>query len=115
MIRVAVDALGGDRAPEEIVAGAAEAASPGIEPVLYGPSGLAANGLPLVAASEAIEMDEIGVNAGPDQLERRGHLVRERLGQRQVNDLRTARRATGENLGRRTDTPAAGPKHRGGA
>ena len=63
MVRVAVDALGGDRAPEEIVAGAAGAASPDIEPVLYGPSGLAANGLPLVAASEAIEMDESPVEA----------------------------------------------------
>jgi len=62
-VRVAVDALGGDRAPEEIVAGAAEAASPRIEPVLYGPSGLDAMGLSLVEAGEAIEMDESPVEA----------------------------------------------------
>ena len=38
MTRVAVDAMGGDRAPEEIVAGALEAASPQITPVLVGPA-----------------------------------------------------------------------------
>ena len=36
-IRVAVDAMGGDRAPDEIVAGAREALSTTIEPVLFGP------------------------------------------------------------------------------
>ncbi|MCC6223401.1 MAG: phosphate acyltransferase PlsX [Thermoleophilia bacterium] len=36
-VRVAVDAMGGDRAPEEIVAGAREARTDGIVPVLYGP------------------------------------------------------------------------------
>src|SRR5919109_519705 len=35
-IRVAVDAMGGDRAPEEVVAGALEAASADVAPVLYG-------------------------------------------------------------------------------
>ena len=35
-IRVAVDAMGGDRAPQEIVAGALLAASDTVEPVLYG-------------------------------------------------------------------------------
>ena len=41
VIRVAVDALGGDRAPEEIVAGAARrAASSEIQPILFGPPGL---------------------------------------------------------------------------
>ena len=58
MIRVAVDALGGDRAPEEIVAGALEAASDGIEPILYGPAGLDTGGLPLVETTQAIAMDE---------------------------------------------------------
>jgi glycerol-3-phosphate acyltransferase PlsX len=36
-IRVAVDAMGGDRAPEEIVAGARAARTDGIVPVLFGP------------------------------------------------------------------------------
>jgi glycerol-3-phosphate acyltransferase PlsX len=63
MIRVAVDALGGDRAPDEIVAGAAAAAAPGIEPVLYGPEGLDSLGLPLIATSGAIEMDDHPVEA----------------------------------------------------
>jgi len=63
MIRVAVDALGGDRAPEEIVAGAAAAASSEIEPVLYGPSGLDTHGLRLVEAGATIEMDEHPVEA----------------------------------------------------
>ena len=63
MIRVAVDALGGDRAPDEIVAGAAAAASSEIEPVLFGPAGLDTLGLELVVASESIGMDEHPVEA----------------------------------------------------
>jgi phosphate acyltransferase len=63
MTRVAVDALGGDSAPEEIVAGALEAASPGIQPILYGPPGLDTHGLPLVEASGILEMDEHPVEA----------------------------------------------------
>ena len=43
--------MGGDRGPETIVAGAAEAASAGIEPVLFGPPGLDTLGLPLVEAT----------------------------------------------------------------
>jgi len=58
VIRVAVDALGGDRAPEEIVAGAREAASSEIQPVLFGPAGLETAGLPLVETTDAIDMDE---------------------------------------------------------
>ena len=42
MTRIAIDAMGGDRAPDEIVAGALEAASPQITPVLVGPAGLPA-------------------------------------------------------------------------
>src|SRR5712691_4569447 len=57
-VRVAVDAMGGDRAPDEIVAGAIDAASPGIVPVLFGPEGLDAHGLEHVVASETIAMDE---------------------------------------------------------
>jgi glycerol-3-phosphate acyltransferase PlsX len=56
--RVAVDALGGDRAPGEIVAGALEAAADGIDVVLFGPTGLDTGGLPLVDAPESIDMAE---------------------------------------------------------
>src|SRR5919206_2824815 len=56
--RIAVDALGGDRAPEEVVAGALEAAGPDLVPILHGPEGLDTGGLELVVAPERIEMDE---------------------------------------------------------
>ena len=68
-IRVAVDALGGDRAPEEVVAGAAEAASAEIQPILFGPAGLDTQGLELVVTTQAIGMDEKpaeAVKAKPD-------------------------------------------------
>jgi phosphate acyltransferase len=55
--RVAVDARGGDRAPAEVVAGAAEAADD-IDVVLYGPAGLDTRGLPLVEAPDVIDMAE---------------------------------------------------------
>jgi glycerol-3-phosphate acyltransferase PlsX len=58
MARVAVDAMGGDRAPDEIVAGALEAAGEGIEPVLFGRSGLDTCGLELVVAPDVIGMHE---------------------------------------------------------
>ena len=57
-MRVAVDAMGGDRAPDEIVAGALDAASPAIVPVLFGPEGLEAGGLEHVVAAATIAMDE---------------------------------------------------------
>jgi glycerol-3-phosphate acyltransferase PlsX len=57
-VRIAVDALGGDRAPEEIVAGAVDAASPAIRPILFGPADLDAQGLELVPTDGAIEMHE---------------------------------------------------------
>jgi glycerol-3-phosphate acyltransferase PlsX len=63
MIRVAVDALGGDRAPDEIVAGALDAASAEIQPLLVGPPSLDAHGLPLIAASDAIDMDDHAVDS----------------------------------------------------
>ncbi len=69
MIRVAVDALGGDRAPEEIVAGALAAAAEGIEVTLHGPAGLDTGGLELVVAKTAIGMAEKpaeAVRAKPD-------------------------------------------------
>jgi glycerol-3-phosphate acyltransferase PlsX len=58
MARVAVDALGGDQAPDEVVAGALEASRSGIDVVLYGPPDLATHGLPLVEALDAIDMAE---------------------------------------------------------
>jgi glycerol-3-phosphate acyltransferase PlsX len=56
--RIAIDAMGGDRAPDEIVAGALEAVSPQITPVLVGPAGLDTGGLELVEAATTIAMDE---------------------------------------------------------
>jgi glycerol-3-phosphate acyltransferase PlsX len=58
MTRVAVDAMGADRGPEEIVAGALAAASETVEPIIVGPSGLDTQGLSLLEASEVIAMDE---------------------------------------------------------
>jgi phosphate acyltransferase len=70
VVRVAVDALGGDRAPAEVVAGALDAASTGIQVTLHGPAGLDTGGLPLVVAGdEAIGMAEKpaeAVRAKPD-------------------------------------------------
>ena len=69
MIRVAVDALGGDKAPEEVVAGALAARTHSIQPVLYGPAGLDPYDLPLVTTTERIAMDEKpaeAVRAKPD-------------------------------------------------
>jgi glycerol-3-phosphate acyltransferase PlsX len=57
-VRVAVDAMGGDRAPEEVVAGAVDARSETIEPILFGPAGLATHGLELVDAPDTIAMEE---------------------------------------------------------
>jgi phosphate acyltransferase len=58
LIRVAVDALGGDRGPETIVAGALDARSKTIQPILFGPAGLDTQGLELVEAPDMIAMDE---------------------------------------------------------
>jgi len=58
MIRVAVDAMGGDRGPEEIVAGAVDAASDTLQPVIVGPRRLDTNGLELIEAPDVIAMDE---------------------------------------------------------
>jgi phosphate acyltransferase len=58
VIRIAVDAMGGDNAPDEIVAGALEAASAGIKPILTGPPGLDTGGLELIEAPQVIAMDE---------------------------------------------------------
>jgi glycerol-3-phosphate acyltransferase PlsX len=55
--------MGGDRAPEEVVAGALEASSPQITPVLVGPPGLDTGGLELVEAATTIAMDEKPIEA----------------------------------------------------
>ena len=59
--RVAVDAMGGDRAPEEIVAGAVEARSDTVEPVLFGRGEELeplAQDLEIVHADDVVAMDE---------------------------------------------------------
>jgi glycerol-3-phosphate acyltransferase PlsX len=58
MTRIAVDAMGGDRGPDEIVAGAVEAQGDGLTPVLFGPVGLDAHGLELHEAPDVIDMHE---------------------------------------------------------
>ena len=59
MLPVAVDAMGGDKAPGEILAGARAAVAQGIPVVLVGPEGLDGIGdIPLITASEVIEMDD---------------------------------------------------------
>jgi glycerol-3-phosphate acyltransferase PlsX len=50
--------MGGDRAPGEIVAGALEARSERIQPVLFGPRDLDTGGLELVEAPQTIAMHE---------------------------------------------------------
>jgi len=60
-VRVAVDAMGGDRAPEEIVAGALAAASDDVTPILFGPREMLAplaEGLEIVHADQVVAMDE---------------------------------------------------------
>jgi glycerol-3-phosphate acyltransferase PlsX len=67
--RIAVDALGGDRAPGEVVAGAIEAAADGIDVVLFGPADLDTGGLELTIASDRIDMADKpaeAVRAKPD-------------------------------------------------
>ena len=69
MARVAVDAMGSDRGPAEIVAGALAARAAGVTPVLFGPSALDAQGLELREAPEVIAMHEKpaeAVRAKPD-------------------------------------------------
>jgi phosphate acyltransferase len=57
---VAVDAMGGDRAPSEIVAGAIQAAAAGLAVILVGdPERIGhTDGLEVIPASEAVEMHE---------------------------------------------------------
>jgi glycerol-3-phosphate acyltransferase PlsX len=67
--RVAVDALGGDNAPGEVILGALDAAANGIDITLFGPAGLDTQGLELVETTEVIEMADKpaeAVRAKPD-------------------------------------------------
>lgn len=57
-VRVAVDALGGDRAPTEVVAGALEAVSAEIEPIVFGPASLDATGVRHVLTDGGISMED---------------------------------------------------------
>ena len=69
MIRDAVDAMGGDRGPDEIVMGALDARSDDVVPVLVGPAGVDTHGLELIEAPDVIAMDEKptdAVRAKPD-------------------------------------------------
>lgn len=59
MLPIAVDAMGGDNAPGEIVAGAQLAADEGIPVILVGqPEAIGETSLEVIAASEVIAMDE---------------------------------------------------------
>jgi phosphate acyltransferase len=67
--RIAVDALGGDRAPGEVIAGALEAGADGIDVRLFGPPGLDTGGLSLTQTTDEIEMADKpaeAVRAKPD-------------------------------------------------
>jgi phosphate acyltransferase len=71
-IRVAVDAMGGDRAPEEIVAGAVAAASDSVEPVLFGRHDELepiAEGLEIVHADDIVAMDDKPSDAAREKRE----------------------------------------------
>jgi phosphate acyltransferase len=57
-IRIAVDAMGGDRGPTDIVAGALEARDDSIEPVLFGDAGVESHGLELWPTTEVIGQHE---------------------------------------------------------
>jgi glycerol-3-phosphate acyltransferase PlsX len=61
--------MGGDRGPDEVVAGALAAAADGIVPVLYGPTSLDPRGLEHAVAEQVIAMDDKpaeAVRAKPD-------------------------------------------------
>jgi glycerol-3-phosphate acyltransferase PlsX len=71
-VRVAVDAMGGDRAPDEIVAGALEAASAEVQPVLFGRATEVkplAGELEVVDCPDVVEMDEKPSDAARDKRE----------------------------------------------
>ena len=57
-IRIAVDAMGGDRGPADIVAGALAARNDSIEPILFGDAGIDSQGLELRPTTEVIGQHE---------------------------------------------------------
>jgi phosphate acyltransferase len=57
-VRVAVDAMGGDHGPSDIVAGALAAQADDVTPLLFGPAGLDSRGLELREAPDTIGMHE---------------------------------------------------------
>jgi phosphate acyltransferase len=58
LARIAVDAMGSDRDPGEIVAGALQARADGIEPILFGDASVDPHGLELHETTSVIEMDD---------------------------------------------------------
>jgi glycerol-3-phosphate acyltransferase PlsX len=71
-VRVAVDAMGGDRAPEEIVAGALAAASADVQPILFGQTRdlrQIAGDLEVVESPDVVGMDEKPSDAARDKRE----------------------------------------------
>jgi glycerol-3-phosphate acyltransferase PlsX len=58
MTIIAVDAMGGDRGPDEVVAGALEAAGGGLTPILYGSAEIDPRGLELRETQGVVEMDD---------------------------------------------------------
>jgi phosphate acyltransferase len=58
MVRIAVDAMGGDRGPEAVVDGALAARADGIEPILFGSASLDTKGLELVPTTQVVAMRE---------------------------------------------------------
>jgi glycerol-3-phosphate acyltransferase PlsX len=58
MARIAVDAMGSDRDPGEIVAGALAARAEGIEPILFGDASVDAHGLEFHETTSVIEMGD---------------------------------------------------------
>ena len=55
---VALDAMGGDRAPEIEIEGAKQAAAAGVEVLLVGDERLEGHGLPVLRAREVVTMDD---------------------------------------------------------
>ena len=69
MPRIAVDAMGGDRGSDAVVAGALAACGDRLTPILYGDPGIATQGLELVETHGVVEMDDKpaeAVRAKPD-------------------------------------------------
>jgi glycerol-3-phosphate acyltransferase PlsX len=69
-VRVAVDAMGGDQAPAEIVAGAVASRGTSVEPILYGPRDVLepiAGGLEIVHAPSVVAMHEKPADAAREK------------------------------------------------